>query len=171
MRLEQHHAGIKGVQEGGVDGPAPAGPVAVGGHLDLGVELPSDSLAGQPADELLGTPGEPAVGGLAEQHAGPGAARGALAGVDPGDELVDQVRVMGIGSDRGLPVALMLKRRAGSLLGAEPARPGTRPRGHTRRKHQHNGGRGNEGEQPARPHWTPLPAGDPRRPMYHGLEL
>src|SRR5439155_13398927 len=93
--LEQHHARVEGVQESGVDGAAPAGLVGVGGYLDLRVVLPADALAGQPADELLTTPGGPAVGGLAEQHAGPGAGRGALVGVDPGDELVDQVRVMG----------------------------------------------------------------------------
>ncbi len=161
MRLEQHHAGVECVQEGGVYGAAPAGLVGVGGHLDLRVELPSDTLAGQPADELLGAPGGPPVGGLTEQHACPRAARGALVGIDPRDELVDEVRVIGVGGDRRLPIALVLIWRACRLFGAESARPGTCPCGHTGREHQDSNGKCNGGEQRARTHRTPLPPGIP----------
>ena len=170
MGFEQHRPGVIGVQEHGVDGAAPAARVGVGGHLDLRVELPPNTLAGQPADELLGAPGGSPVGGLAEQHAGPRAARRALVGVDPGDQLVDQARVARVGGDRGLPVALVPIRRAGRLLGAEPARPGTRPPGHPRRQHRDSRGKRHGGEQRARPHRTPLLPGIPGAPMYHGPE-
>src|SRR5216683_1077539 len=46
----------------------------------------------------------------------PGAARGALVGIDPRDELVDEVRVTGVGGDRRLPIALVLIWRASRLF-------------------------------------------------------
>src|SRR5262249_35064182 len=74
-----------------------------------------------------------------------------------GDQLVDQVRVTRIGGDRGLPVALTVKRRAGRLLGTESARPGAGPTRHTGPSHQHGGGHGNQSKKRARPQRTLLP--------------
>ena len=109
VRGEQLDARIVLVHEGHVDGPAVARRVGVGGHADLGVELPPDGLAGRPADKGLRPVGRAAVGGAPKQDARAGAVALAGGGADAREELVDEVGTVGIDRHRRLPVALMLR--------------------------------------------------------------